>query len=71
MHINIDTIKPKDLVIFASEDRSDHDKSKAKSLLSPNTSYTIETISIDSWCTYLTLVEIPGYSFNSCLFSHP
>lgn len=58
-------------VIFAfPENGLQGDIDIAKKYLVLNNEYTIEEINVGSWSTDVCLKEIPGVSFNSCLFTN-
>lgn len=58
-----------DKVIFSNPTSGyDYDQRLARKYLQENEEYTLNTIEVENWVTYVTFTEIPGVKFNSVLF---
>lgn len=57
-------------VRFSDKHGSDYDVEFAKSCLIIGEVYTVKSIDVHSWISYVELKECPGKSFNSVLFFH-
>lgn len=56
-------------VVFTGEGAFDHEREQAHDLLTVNKQYTVASVDVGSWISYVTLEEFPGEQFNTVLFS--
>lgn len=63
--------KPGDQVIFKHPDRGwPSDIKDASEFLKVDEKYTVESINVGGFTSYVRLKESPGISFNTCMFEN-
>ena len=57
-------------VIFTGNGGYEAERTAAAKLLTVGKPYTVESIEIDSWISFVTLAEFPNTSFNTTMFAN-
>lgn len=55
-------------IIFINKNGHDHDKEYANEFLKVGPEYTIKSIDVQSWISYVELEEFPEKRFNTVMF---
>ena len=57
-------------IIFVRAGGWEAERTAAAKLLTVGASYTVKSIEVHSWTSYVTLVEFPNQSFNTVMFAN-
>lgn len=62
--------QPGTKVIFLDKNGTDSDRENAERILKVGQIYTVKSINVQSWISYVTLKEVPNRMFNSVMFEN-
>jgi hypothetical protein len=60
--------KPGTKIVFINKNGYDHERESANKILKVGQIYTVESIDVRSFVSYVKLEEVPGKGFNTVMF---